>query len=427
MKQRHLLPFALLLAAVSTPAMAQLQSGEAPTAEQVKAGEAPATIVPEKEQALRELQAQMAAVRWTRSAAQDLLDYVGKVDAEGLEPADYGPDRLRAALAATDDAALAAAATDTFLRLSSDLALGHVRGDGRLEWHSVDTDLDGQQQFELMQRAIAADSVRDTLDSLLPTHPQYAELKLVLANTTDPATRDKIRANLDRWRWLPRDLGKRYVIVNVPAFTVALVEDGRVISRHRVVVGKPSTPTPQINAVANGVIFNPWWEVPESIAGEVKGKNGYVSVKDGDKVHYRQPPGPKNALGRMKVVMPNNWAIYLHDTPSKTLFSRSVRAFSHGCIRTQDAIGFAELLLDNPQWDRTAIDQAIAAGKTVRAQAATPTPVYVAYFTAAALADQKGILTYPDLYGRDTPVLAALNSREGAAKLASSASTGATN
>src|SRR5512139_1918039 len=213
MKQRHFLPFALLLAAVSTPAMAQLQSGEAPTPEQVKAGEAPATIVPEKEQALRELQAQMAAVRWTHPAAQELLDYVAKVDAEGLDPADYGPDRLRAALAGTDDAALAAAATDTFLRLSSDLALGHVRGDGRLEWHSVDTDLDGQQQFELMQRAIATNSVRDTLTSLLPTHPQYAELKLVLANTTDQATRDKIRANLDRWRWLPRDLGTRYVIV----------------------------------------------------------------------------------------------------------------------------------------------------------------------------------------------------------------------
>src|SRR4051812_44823374 len=121
------LTFALLLAAVSAPAIEQLQAGEAPTPEQVQAGEAPATVAPEKEQAVRELQAQMAAVQWTRPAAQQLLEYVQRVSEEGLDPADYGPDKLRDALANSDDAALATAATDTFLRLSSDLALGHVR------------------------------------------------------------------------------------------------------------------------------------------------------------------------------------------------------------------------------------------------------------------------------------------------------------
>lgn len=420
MKHRFL-PFALLLAATAAPAMAQLQAGETPTPEQVQAGEAPATIIPEQEKVARELQAQMAALRWTRTAAQDLYAYVMRVEDEGLDSSDYGREALSAALAGTDVVALSTAATDTFLRLSSDLALGHVRGDGRLEWHTVDTDIDAQQQYDLMQRAIVNNSVWDSLNSLLPTHPQYAELKQALANAKDQATRDKVRANLDRWRWLPRDLGRRYVIVNVPAFTVALVEDGRVIARHKVVVGKPATATPQLNAVATGVIFNPWWEVPDSIAGEVQGKKGYVAVKDGDRVHYRQPPGPKNALGQMKVVMPNNYAIYLHDTPSKALFGKSMRAFSHGCIRTQNAVGFAELLLNSPQWDKAAIAKALAAGKTVRAEAASPTPVYIAYFTAAALADNKGILTYPDLYGRDTPVLAALNDKEGTPVLASTA------
>ncbi|HKT15544.1 MAG TPA: L,D-transpeptidase family protein [Allosphingosinicella sp.] len=420
MKQRFL-PIALLLAATAAPAVAQLQAGEAPTPEQVQAGEAPATIVPEHERVARELEAQMAALRWTRTAAQDLFAYVMRVEDEGLDSSDYGREALSAGLAGTDDVALSTAATDTFLRLSSDLALGHVRGGGRLEWHTVDTDIDARQQYDLMQRAIANNSVWDTLNSLLPTHPQYAELKQALANAEHQATRDKIRANLDRWRWLPRDLGRRYVIVNVPAFTVALIEDGRVVARHKVVVGKPATATPQLNAVATGVIFNPWWEVPDSIADEVQGKKGYVTVKYGDKVHYRQPPGPKNALGQMKVVMPNNYAIYLHDTPSKTLFSKSVRAFSHGCIRTQNALGFAELLLGNPQWDKAAITKALASGKTVRADAISPTPVYIAYFTAAALADNKGILTYTDLYSRDTPVLAALNDKEGTPVLASSA------
>ena len=419
MRQKYTLaclPF--LLAGLLDPALAQLQQGEAPTPEQVAAGEAPAQVVTEEERVARELQAQMAAARWSRPAAQDLLSFVLRIDEEGLDPSDYAPERLRAALAGVDDLALSTAATDTFLRVSSDLALGHVRGDGRLDWHTVDYDLDARQQYDLMQRAITNNSVRDILTSLLPTHPQYIELKQVLATTQDKTIRDKVRANLDRWRWLPRDLGKRYVIVNVPAFTVALVEDGRVIARHKVVVGKPATATPQITATATGVIFNPWWEVPDSIAQEVRGKKGYVSVKNGEKVRYRQPPGPRNALGQMKVVMPNNYAIYLHDTPSKGLFGNPVRAYSHGCIRTQDPITFARLLLNNPDWDKAAVDKVLASGKSVRADAAAPVPVYIAYFTAAAATNNAGIISYADIYGRDTKVVTALNDQQGIATLA---------
>jgi L,D-transpeptidase YcbB len=403
---------ASLLAIVTTaPLYAQLQEGEAPTQEQIQSGEAPATPIPEEERALRALQAQMAAVQWTRPTAADLLFYVQKIGEDGLDPADYALDRLQEALAGTDPAALSTAATDTFLRVSSDLALGHVRGDDRVDWHVIDNDLDGQMQYDLMNRAVANNTVRDTLNSLLPTHPQYIELKALLASTQDQEVRDKVRVNLDRWRWLPRDLGKRFVIVNVPNFTAALVEDGRTVARHRVVVGKPKTATPQLSATATGVIFNPWWEVPASIAPEVRGKKGYVSVKDGEKVRYRQPPGPSNALGRMKVVMPNNYAIYLHDTPSRSLFDRKVRAFSHGCIRTQDPLTFARLLLANPEWDKAAIDRTIAAGKTVKADAMIATPVYIVYFTAAALADGKGLHETPDLYGHDKKVVIALNDK----------------
>jgi hypothetical protein len=113
----------------------------------------------------------------------------------------------------------------------------------------------------------------------------------------------------------------------------------------------------------------------------------------------------------MKVVMPNNYAIYLHDTPSKAAFKRPARAYSHGCIRTEDPLAFAELLLGNPEWNRAKIDQTIAEGKTVQAQAAVPTPVYITYFTAAALSNAEGIISYPDVYGRDGKVVTALNAK----------------
>ncbi len=402
----------LLLAAAPVPVAAQVVQGEKPTEGQIQAGEAPLTPMPEGEVAVRGLPPGVAALKWTKAAAGDLLAFVERTGEDGLDPADYMPDRLRAALDKGDEAELNQAASDVFLKVSADLALGHVRSDARIDWHTRDPDLDANRQFNLMRRAISG-NVAETLSSLLPSHPQYAELKTVLAQVTDQASRDKIRLNLERWRWLPRDLGSRYVIVNVPAFTVALVEDGQVIARHRAVVGAVKTATPQLSATATGVIFNPWWEVPRSIAGEVRGKRGYVSVPDGDGVRFRQPPGPGNALGRVKVVMPNNYAIYLHDTPSKALFARSFRAASHGCIRTQNALGFAELLLDNPQWDKAAIDRQIASGKTVQAQATTPTPVYIAYFTAAAAAGTTELVSYKDVYGRDAPILAQLNNAQG--------------
>ncbi|MGQ0559942.1 MAG: L,D-transpeptidase family protein, partial [Sphingosinicella sp.] len=128
----------------------------------------------------------------------------------------------------------------------------------------------------------------------------------------------------------------------------------------------------------------------------------------------RQRPGPRNALGRVKIEMPNNHAIYLHDTPAQNLFGRPVRAFSHGCIRTQYVRDFAaRLLAPTGRWDRSAIDQTIGTGRTTQAALDQPIPVYIAYFTAAATTDGS-IVTYADIYGRDTPVRQALNRLAGA-------------
>lgn len=357
---------------------------------------------------------------WQREAAQDLLRYVGRVGADGLDPAAYAPDRLSAAIEAGDEAALTAAASQTFLRLTADLSGGRVRGNGRIDWHMTDSAIDGNQQQRLMAQVMRGGDVAAALDSLLPTHPQYVGLKRALAATPaeETARRDLILTNMERWRWMPRTLGARHILVNVPAFTAAIIDNGQVVTRHRTVVGARRTPTPQLNATVTAVTFNPWWHVPQSIIRENGGRfgPGYEVRREGAAITVRQPPGPRNALGRLKIEMQNDHAIYLHDTPTQALFARPVRAFSHGCIRTQNVRDFAALLLaPTGRWSRSEIDGAIATGQTQQAALAAPIPVYIAYFTAAATSDGD-VVTYPDIYGRDAPVRQAL-ARTGGARI----------
>ena len=362
---------------------------------------------------------------WRRDTAQELLRYVENIGAEGLDPAAYGPDRLRAALAGTDDAALSTVASQIFLRLAGDLSGGAVRGSSRVDWHMPDQSLDSTERQQLLAQVIRGGAVGATLDSLLPIHPQYAGLRRALANTdpADTARRDLIRTNMERWRWMPRTLGPRHVLVNVPAFTAAIVDNGQVTTRHRAVVGAVRTPTPQLAAQVTAVTLNPWWNVPQSIIQHEGGSFGAgyeVTHGANGGITVRQPPGPRNALGRVKIEMPNDLAIYLHDTPSQALFGRAVRAFSHGCIRTQNVRDFAVLLLaPTGQWDRSAIDDAIATGRNQQVSLAAPVPVYIAYFTAAATTDGN-VVSYADIYGRDAPVRQALN-RTAAATTSASA------
>lgn len=352
------------------------------------------------------------AAAWSPALARDLLSYVEAIGAEGLEPAHYDMAPVADALAAGDGAALDRAATALFFRLTTDLSGGYVRGADRVQWYVPGQEVNGHVQQDLLARAMREGQVRPALDSLLPTHPQYGGLKAALAATApgDADRRDLIRANLERWRWMPRDLGARHVLVNVPAFTAAIVDDGVVTARHRTIVGKRSTPTPGLSVMATGVTFNPWWTLPQSIIRELNGNyRGYeVTRTQSGGLIVRQRPGPNNSLGRMKIEMPNAHAIFLHDTPARNLFARDVRAFSHGCVRTQDALGFAAILLEaSGEWDRAAIDRAVAAGRTVTASFDRPVPVHIAYFTAAA-ADNGNIVTYADIYGHDARVKQAL-------------------
>lgn len=251
---------------------------------------------------------------------------------------------------------------------------------------------------------VAPDDVVVTPRSAGPIHPDRAAAEAAYGAETDAARRAALAANLRRWRSMPGRLGERHIFVNVPAQEVELWENGRVVGRWTAIVGRTTTPTDSFSTTVTGVNLNPWWNIPRSIvdsriAGIVRNspaearRLGYV-VQNG---RYRQRPGPANALGRMKLVMPNQYAIYLHDTPQQHLFDRNQRTFSAGCIRVQDAMGFAAALLRMP---RAEVEAAAATGRTHTLALDAPIPVHVAYFTAVEGDDGEAEMLR-DFYGRD--------------------------
>ena len=358
---------------------------------------------------------------WQVAQAQELLSFMRGVGVEGLDPRDYDPTLLEAAIRRVEPTALARTATESWNKLARDLALGHVRGSARVQWFVKDADMPEGRSRALLDEALAGGGVAATLQGLLPTHPQYGSLKVALAkaDSSDLATVGKIRLNMDRWRWLPRDLGSRYIIVNVPGEHATLVENSVTRWKHRAIAGAVKTPTPQLAVMATGVMLNPWWEVPPSLSAEVAGKGGYVAVKgkDGKAQRWRQPPGPGNALGKIKFTMYNPQNIYLHDTNNRGLFDARSRFLSHGCIRTENILDLAAELLsdDGGEWSREKIDAVLESKKSTAATFIKPVPVYIVYFSLAALTDGN-IVKYADLYKRDAPVLAALNDRDGGNK-----------
>lgn len=219
----------------------------------------------------------------------------------------------------------------------------------------------------------------------------------------------QIEVNLERWRWLPRDLGQRHVRVNIAAFHLEAVEDGETALDMRVIVGKPYTRTPMFSSAMNAVVLNPSWHVPQSIAvkeilPKARKDPGYLRRGNYELLpgpRLRQRPGPQNALGLLKFVFPNRFNVYLHDTPSRTLFGRTVRTFSHGCIRIEKPFDLAVWALgEDPQWTPEAIRAGIDAGQERTVKLARTIPVHVAYWTAWV--DGDGTLQLgPDVYGRD--------------------------
>jgi len=366
-----------------------------------------------------------AVMQWPAAHANKLLTVIESVGAEGLDPADYRPAALRAAIAAGPGPELDAAASQSFTWLVEDLRDGRTPMEARRQWFVVDPDADLLPTGRLMTEALATGDVAATLISVLPTHPDYAALRDALGATpaADPRRRALIRANMDRWRWLQRDLGGQYLLTNVPEFQLRLTVNNQIIRTYRTIVGKPGrTATPQLAETVEGVIFNPTWTVPQSIVrGEglgarvlgnpawarangytaTRGANGYVSVVQGS--------GPGNSLGRMKLDMPNPHAIFLHDTPARGLFAQANRALSHGCVRTERALELAMTIAILGQG--ASRDEAVAistSGEYTRVPVKKSMPVYITYFTMARDIDGD-LKTFSDIYGRDAPVLASFN------------------
>ncbi len=219
--------------------------------------------------------------------------------------------------------------------------------------------------------------------------------------------------NMERWRWLGTDLGPDYVLVNVPEFRLRVFRDGRMRDEARVIVGKPDSRTPLFSGLMEYAVVNPSWYVPPSILKTMLPKiasyggstwGGYEIVRRGGHVSLRQPPGEKNALGFIKFMFPNQHAVYLHDTPNRSLFSRSERALSHGCVRVDDPFRFADIVL--PNWTEERLKKLVGKGeRTIRLE--HKLPVHLAYFTAY-VDDAGSYRTLPDLYGYDAPMRAAL-------------------
>lgn len=300
--------------------------------------------------------------------------------------------------------ALDAAATDLALRLARAHLLGTATDAQRAGWKIADTDR-ATDLTGWLERARAGDGLATFFAALRPTHPDYAALRAAYARERDPDRKLALARNMERWRWLPRTLGPDHILVNTATFEARLWRGGKQMGTWRVIVGKTSTPTPVFAATVTGVNLNPWWNIPASIVREKRGRfpagQGYVYSGG----QWRQKPGPNNALGQMKLVMPNPYSVYLHDTPSKQLFEQDVRAFSHGCIRTGDALGFAATLLEGVR-TQVEIDAILASRQSVVIDLPQPLPVYITYFTAAPGAD--GTVTIaPDIYHRDKRVPAA--------------------
>ncbi|MBE5074432.1 L,D-transpeptidase family protein [Erythrobacteraceae bacterium E2-1 Yellow Sea] len=362
---------------------------------------------------------------WSIANARELVRIISAIGAEGLDPKDYDLQPLKTAIASGPSEELDQLASRSFAWLVEDLRDGRTPMSARKQWFVVDHDHSMIRTGDLLGAALESGDLAGILSSLSPTHPDYARLKAELAATPadQKEKRKLIRANMDRWRWLERDLGSQYLITNVPEFQLRLTVKDKIISTYRTIVGKPGrTATPQLAETVEGVIFNPTWTVPQSIVkGEglgakvlnnpawaksagytaTKGANGWVTVV--------QQPGPTNSLGRMKLDMPNPHAIFLHDTPSRHLFANDDRALSHGCIRTERALELAitMAILGQGATKEEAVEIATS-GKYTRVPIEKRLPVYITYFTMAT--DINGELkTFNDLYDRDTPVLASLD------------------
>ncbi|MBS0527459.1 MAG: L,D-transpeptidase family protein [Proteobacteria bacterium] len=295
----------------------------------------------------------------------------------------------------------------------------------------------------------AGDVYDDALAALVKSYQETKGLTVdgvIGVNTTrslNTSIDDRITqviANLERRRWLPEDLGSRYVLVNAGDYSMVFVDGGKKVFESLVIVGTPKHPTPEIQSVMRGFQTNPYWTVPQSISGEeylpllrrdpnalaAGGFRIFSSWSDNDSeidpstvdwssvdpkafpYRVRQEPGPGNALGYIFFGFPNRYGIYMHDTASRWLFTEGSRNFSHGCIRLQNPLDFADKVFNGrPGFDKAKVQQVIASGQQAHYSFPEPVTLYVTYRTVGVASDGTAVFR-DDVYGRDKRVVAAM-------------------
>ena len=433
--------------------------------------------------------------------AKEAMAYLGQVDADGLDPADYPVPNFAAA---TSPAALA----DAEMRLTASVVTyAHHASIGRVHWSRVSGDilyeLKSPAPVDVLAAVADAKDVAALLAGFEPQAPNYIALKAKLAELRagkmeagktpippGPAPRigavddrvpqlrerfglggdsmvydkevadavrrfqqehelrasglltpqtldalngrqpdrpiDIVLANMERWRWMPHDLGKSYVIVNLPDYTLRVFHDGEQVWMTRIVAGKPTMATPIMTAEMKFITVNPTWNVPPSIVAHeympalaqdptVLARMGLrVSTNPDGTIHISQPPGDANALGRLRFNFPNKFLVYQHDTPNKNFFALDKRALSHGCMRVQDPVKYAEVLLSivrpGEGYTQERIRKMFTQGEQ-DIQFPHYMPVHLTYQTA--FVDEEGNLQFrDDVYGRDKALLAILKGPE---------------
>src|SRR6516162_7136773 len=348
-------------------------------------------------------------------------------DADGLDPADYrtpafaglAPDALAEAELALTQAVL------TYAR--------HVQA-GRFPYRLVRDSNIGLPQAApdpaqvLASVAEAADAGK-ALDEFSPQNEPYQKLKAALAQLRGRTAAhdrriDTVIANMERWRWYRRDLGKAHVKVNEPDFTLKVFNEGRQVWSSRIVIGKPSLPTPLLSEKMNSITINPTWHVPPSIVhneylpaqakdpGVLSRMGLRLSYKDGE-AQITMPPGGENPLGHIRFNFFNRFMVYQHDTPDQYMFGHDVRAESHGCMRVQDAPKYAEVLshIARPDEQWTAEKVRSMYGSVEHEIPLESVPIWIHLTYQTAFVDDAGRLqTRRDVYNLDSRTLAAIRS-----------------
>ncbi len=419
---------------------------------------------PEREAMAAFYAARNYAPLWTADGkidarAKSVMAQLANAAADGLNPADYQVPAFGAAIGPEELA-------DADITLSySALTYARHLATGRIATSRVVTEVDYGDHTpapaDILRKLAETADAGAALESFNPPHRGFNALKAKLAElragTTKggalvaetparPAGRreraqkvsvtvtpskpgeeiERVIVNMERWRWLPRDLGHTYVMVNVPDYTLKVVHEHREQWHTKIVAGKPQTPTPLLSATMENVLVNPSWHVPQSIIRNEflprYGRDPNIFARMGLEVKRNhdgtlsvtQPPGAGNALGRIKFNFPNQFSVYLHDTPQKQLFAADKRAFSHGCMRVENPTKFGEVILHLAMNGPAPNAQQLSAlfGREERSFKLTDPPMVHLTYQTAFVDEAGGLQLREDIYGFDERTRAILHSDE---------------